>query len=368
MEKLIGTYDVTNEDVTNGDLFSPVATTASRAIPERLRKHNSIDMTSIVSCGGDNFNIDVNTTTSTDIPHIVEEGLIEPVHDENIVESAAPITAINFESNDEISLSFQSCFNDVDNLNNESDDAVKNLTVDGYVSHDENNNETTSSIPECSPSIHGDDEETDTTRKSPVNLFVANIVDYGRSDISSDSDADKQSFSRNRRKRILQRRSRTSAEYDNDRVHKDGGSINGGCSNADSVDGNKSNISTKSDSLSSCEGRSKSGSDMSGKRRRHGVSAEPVRVSWSTLRESFKLLQMSSTMNDLEQENVGGDEGLQNVDEGELGGSRRGNCIILFCLNMFMFIFNFSLLWHKCHLLISTLCVHLSLSSLCSFR
>ena len=123
---------------------------------------------------------------------------------------------------------------------------------------------------------------------------MANIIEYGRSDISSDSDTDKQSYSRSRRKRVLQRRSRTSVEHDKGR--EEGGSKN-------SDNDLKSN---KSDNESNKSG------DFSGRRRRHGVSAEPVRVSWSTLRESFKKLQMSSTLKDMELEHE-----QQNVDDSE---------------------------------------------------
>ena len=161
-------------------------------------------------------------------------------------------------------------------------------------------------------------------KKSPVNLFVANIVEYGRSDISSDSDTDKQSYrSRTRRKRLPQRRSRTENNYEKD--DKD----------VDTANGSKESDTELKSNKSDNEGSSKSSSlDLSGRRRRIGVSAEPVRVSWSTLRESFKQLQMSSTLNDLECEQQ---QEEQNGDTAVDGDAEIG--IFFFCKVFYFFIF-----------------------------
>ena len=111
---------------------------------------------------------------------------------------------------------------------------------------------------------------------SPIKLAIGKIVEYGRSDVSSDSDNDSQrvkenrklSFTRTRRNRMLNqhRKSRTSEEesiIENEAISK-----------GDDTTPNET------DSLKS-------------KRRRHGVSAEPVRVSW---RETFRKLQLSSNV------------------------------------------------------------------------
>ena len=267
MNKLTGLDDVTN----SVEFFSPLP----RSIPERLRKHNSIDLSSVVSCDGV-----YSSEVAAEVPEIVEESVIEPSLLQKRFDLLEPASLpISYEDADENSLSEY------------SNGGSANLTVDdGERSRDENNNEKPTTTDTLSP----DFSSPEGVKKSPVNLFVANIIEYGRSDISSDSDTDKQSYSRSRRKRVLQRRSRTSVEHDKGR--EEGGSKN-------SDNDLKSN---KSDNESNKSG------DFSGRRRRHGVSAEPVRVSWSTLRESFKKLQMSSTLKDMELEHE-----QQNVDDSE---------------------------------------------------
>ena len=350
MSKLIGLDDTTTT-TTTGELFSPAP--GPRSIPERLRKHNSIDMSSVgtVSCNSNINDIFINddsmsTPSNCTSGTVVEESvinavvddslceqhnvdilgsappsippLIDSVKEKNAMDSGKDETPKDTENNenamdcgkDEKSFVFEHSDNkyDASTTYTVDDKEVANFTElagnDDVIGQtlDENNNEN------FSPTV---DLSDDSVKKSPVNLFVANIVEYGRSDISSDSDTDKQSYrSRTRRKRLPQRRSRIENNYEKD--DKD----------VDAANGSKESDTDLKSNKSDNEGSSKSSSlDLSGRRRRIGVSAEPVRVSWSTLRESFKQLQMSSTLNDLEcEQQQEGQNGDTDVDgDAEIG-------------------------------------------------
>ena len=368
MSKLIGLDDTTttNNNNTTDELFSPAP--EPRSIPERLRKHNSIDMSSvgIVSCNSNDISIIKNDSVLTPsnsisgivveesvVNDVVEDSLFEQ-HTVDILESAPPsfpplIDSVKEKNamdsgkdetpkdtgnnenamdcgKDEKSFVFEHSGNkyDASATYTVDDKEVSNFTDlagnDDVIGQtlDENNNEN------FSPTI---DLSDDSVKKSPVNLFVANIVEYGRSDISSDSDTDKQSYrSRTRRKRLPQRRSRTENNYEKD--DKD----------VDTANGSKESDTELKSNKSDNEGSSKSSSlDLSGRRRRIGVSAEPVRVSWSTLRESFKQLQMSSTLNDLECEQQ---QEEQNGDTAVDGDAEIGIFFFLQSFLFFLFFFN----------------------------
>jgi len=103
-------------------------------------------------------------------------------------------------------------------------------------------------------------KENENLLPKPFNLNVVNIIEFDRSDISSDSEGEghRRSSASSRRRHRATRRSRLTETplEETDECNK----------NNNDEDNDKSVT----------------------KRRRHGVSAEPVRVSWSALRESFK--------------------------------------------------------------------------------
>ena len=271
MNKLIESYEI----------FTPTATT--NTTPDRLQKHNSIDMAD-ATCESE-----YQTSMA---PDVVEENDVDPVN-----ETVHPVTEMDDRSVDE----FVAETSETVPLADKVEEEVCSSECSGStnVTADENNN--VESV-ETRLNDHGDEESSsgldslsEDKKKSPVNLFVANIIEYGRSDASSDSDADAQrlkdesrrlSFTRSRRKR-QQRKSR----------HQDD------IGESDEVD--------RHDEQNKSDTDSKSSDKSIVRRRRIGVSAEPVRVSWSTLRESFKKLQLNSTLQDIEQEQSAGEEIIQ---------------------------------------------------------
>eukprot|EP00111_Clytia_hemisphaerica_P019884 TCONS_00058646-protein len=278
------------------DNFDEIFTPVTETLPERL-KYNSIDMTNIVS-QSEKGTLDV-----------VEDQIISPVNEEMVSEtnpvvldeevpSPRPNDVIIEDS--ELSTDDDGSSSKLDEtLNDEHLEQSLKVTVEEIT--DENNNEPqiSSSVENLSPPV-AENSPVD-GKKSPVNLFIANIIEYGRSDVSSDSDNDgnrKDSFSRTRRKRIMQRRSRTSEDNESE---------------------------TKDDCKKSDSGDSKVSNETTPRRRRHGVSAEPVRVSWSTLRESFKKLQLTSTLKDIEQEQQSSADELQkdsaNIDTSDIAAT-----------------------------------------------
>uniref|UniRef100_A0A7M5WYJ9 Uncharacterized protein n=1 Tax=Clytia hemisphaerica TaxID=252671 RepID=A0A7M5WYJ9_9CNID len=264
------------------DNFDEIFTPVTETLPERL-KYNSIDMSNIAS------------QSKKGTLDIVEEQIISPVNEEMVSETNPVVLDEEVPSprpngviieDSELSTDDDGSSSKLDEtLNDENLEQSFKVTVEEIT--DENNNEPqiSSSVENLSPPV-GENSPVD-GKKSPVNLFIANIIEYGRSDVSSDSDNDgnrKDSFSRTRRKRIMQRRSRTSEDNESE---------------------------TKDDCKKSDSGDSKVSNETTPRRRRHGVSAEPVRVSWSTLRESFKKLQLTSTLKDIEQEQQSSADELQ---------------------------------------------------------
>ena len=86
------------DDVTNSvEFFSPLP----RSIPERLRKHNSIDLSSVVSCDGV-----YSSEVAAEVPEIVEESVIEPSLLQKRFDLLEPASLpISYEDADENSLS-----------------------------------------------------------------------------------------------------------------------------------------------------------------------------------------------------------------------------------------------------------------------
>jgi len=273
-----------NKLIENYDVFTSTSTCTT---PEHLRKHSSIDMTD-AKCESE-YQMSM-------APDVVEENNVHPVSavGDNDTVPVNKVVAETFEVHisekveEECSSEYSASINVTADKNpdeNNNFEVIESRLVEG---HDD----------ESSSGLESLNEDK---KKTPVNLFVANIIEYGRSDISSDSDTDAQrlkdenrklSFTRSRRKRTQQRKPR----------HED--------------DIGESDEASRYDERKKSDTDSKSSDKLAAsniRRRRHGVSAEPVRVSWSTLRESFKKLQLTSTLQDIEQEQSAGEEFLQGI-------------------------------------------------------
>lgn len=272
-------------------------------IPERLRKHNSIDMSAVktgmttdtietsndVICDEetkntpiDNFNSEfieqeiIHTTIDKKLVDVVTMGTTEQSGARSDVSSTSDYTSRKSSGIAEIIITEHfddfSVYETRDENNNNNETKTNNgSSSDVEVISQNHIDENIDHITEQSEATPKDDELQD-------NLVVATLVEYDRSDISSDSEGDENknsrriSITRSRRNRNLNaaRRSRSSVENENLMEEQD----------------------QKSDDMNTSVASS-CGSPGS-RRRRVGVSAEPVRVSWSTLRESYKQEQMNS--------------------------------------------------------------------------
>lgn len=144
------------------------------------------------------------------------------------------------------------------------------------------------------------EKKTTTTKKDFLSTnaqkkpssYTPNIVEFDRSDMSSDSEPEStRNLSRRRLRSTLSRYSRSSIEEEQRRA-----------------------LQNKTPPLKEEVPANKP------KRRRFGVSAEPVRVSWSTLRESLKTTEMDRTTEEVKNSNSeannnnNADDSLNNTD------------------------------------------------------
>lgn len=248
-------------------------------IPSRLLKRNSIDFTEVA------IETISDTLGNSSCPSsIVEEDILNPVNEnvlntinEDFVEIDPTSSQISSQCNSrKASQTFAVTVTDT------SDQQQEHMLL-----FDENNNKKSpetsmeESTKDQDKTSDGDCEQLDDDEKSKiVNLTVAKLIEYDRSDISSDSDVESKekagrriSIGRSKRNRMNRRRSRNSV-VDNESLIEEPTETSGQKDLSDSSNGSSSKQ----------------------RRRRMGVSAEPVRVSWSTLRESFKQQQQQMSM------------------------------------------------------------------------
>ena len=248
MNKIFETYDV-----------SP--TIVETVVPERLRKHNSIEEEHLYIFA--NNELTEHEPTNHTIPIIIEPG--KETH------KKASLGCLTERSNSEPRPEL-SDFSEV-SLNVEPDKASnKKVSLENYkdIASVEPHSEVSCSPPkpplteDDSKSISTDDgepqcdsagEEHENAKKL-VNLALANIVEFDRSDMSSDSEPE------NGCRRISLTRRRLKSF--------------------------RKSISQEEDAVEELSVPDVNNNIPKRRQRRKGVSAESVRVSWSSLRETFK--------------------------------------------------------------------------------
>lgn len=249
------------------EAYELIPTSVEPVIPERLRRHNSIELK-----GEDTIDASAVSEHASEHSSVVigneMEGVWKYGNNENVnFHHANALKNIEEESsvfsqkeNDEINnkeerkfssetvISSRPTLPPVILTQDKNEEVGELLTV-----HNSNNNNNIE--------LNNEDHNS-LLPKNVVNLKIANIIEFDRSDISSDSEPEG-CFKNRRRKRIsLSRRGKVSNDSEQSPVEE--------------VVTDENNNTLRH------------------KQRRLGVSAEPVRVSWSRLRETFKQQQIEN--------------------------------------------------------------------------
>ncbi|XP_057317485.1 inositol 1,4,5-triphosphate receptor associated 2-like isoform X1 [Hydractinia symbiolongicarpus] len=249
------------------EAYELIPTSVEPVIPERLRRHNSIELK-----GEDTIDASVvNQHAPAHSPVIGNEmegvwkygnnenvnfhhaNALKNIEEESSVFSQKENGEINNKEERKFSsetvISSRSTLPPVILTQDENEQVGELLTV-----HNSNNNNNNIEL--------NNEDHNSLLPKNVVNLKIANIIEFDRSDISSDSEPEG-CFKNRRRKRIsLSKRGKVSNESEQSPVEE--------------VVTDENNNTLRH------------------KQRRLGVSAEPVRVSWSRLRETFKQQQIEN--------------------------------------------------------------------------